>query len=426
MYLSNFLPDRRPIRIQRLLLKNWFSGDAGETPAIRCVDVPPARTVFKLERASQRFLMGFAVLVIGNLFAATATFADTKTAIDSVRQIGAEGAGFPDARRAVDELRELPSERVFEIFEAMRDADPVAENWFRGIAADIVRRSGPPSLENLESYLNDTTQSDSGRAAAMSLLETAAPKRFATWLKSRLDDPSLLIRERAVAAEMQRLDQASDEPPETVTVQLLRVLESARHPTQVSTLIKKLSDAGDPVTTASAFAMIQNWYSIGPFDNREGIGFDETYGPETTFRTNGRVNLEETFAGKDGVVRWQPITTTGDEGVVDLAGAYDKEKGAVAYVYARFESATERDAQARLGCICANQVWINGKRVMSNEVYHAGSMIDQYVGDCQLVKGTNRILLKICQNEQTESWAQEWEFQFRLTDPTGKGLRADP
>jgi hypothetical protein len=43
-----------------------------------------------------------------------------------------------------------------------------------------------------------------------------------------------------------------------------------------------------------------------------------------------------------------------------------------------------------------------------------------------LKKGTNRILLKICQNEQEESWAQDWKFQFRITDTSGKGLASKP
>ena len=111
-------------------------------------------------------------------------------------------------------------------------------------------------------------------------------------------------------------------------------------------------------------------------------------------------------------------------GVVDLASAYDKEKGAVAYLVTEFESSEARPAEVRLSCINANKAWLNGKEVMANEVYHSGSMLDQYIVQCELKQGTNRVLLKICQNEQTESWAQDWEFQFRLTDPTGKGLRS--
>jgi len=33
--------------------------------------------------------------------------------------------------------------------------------------------------------------------------------------------------------------------------------------------------------------------------------------------------------------------------------------------------------------------------------------------------GRNTILVKVCQNEQTEDWTKEWEFQLRVTDDLG-------
>ena len=39
------------------------------------------------------------------------------------------------------------------------------------------------------------------------------------------------------------------------------------------------------------------------------------------------------------------------------------------------------------GAICASKVWVNGKLVLSNEVYHSGTRIDQYIGDCNLAAG---------------------------------------
>jgi hypothetical protein len=36
--------------------------------------------------------------------------------------------------------------------------------------------------------------------------------------------------------------------------------------------------------------------------------------------------------------------------------------------------------------------------------------------------GRNVILVKICQNEQTEEWAQVWQFQLRVCDPTGNAI----
>jgi len=38
---------------------------------------------------------------------------------------------------------------------------------------------------------------------------------------------------------------------------------------------------------------------------------------------------------------------------------------------------------------------------------------------CVLKPGANTILLKICQNEQTEDWAQRYQFQLRVCNASG-------
>ena len=45
--------------------------------------------------------------------------------------------------------------------------------------------------------------------------------------------------------------------------------------------------------------------------------------------------------------------------------------------------------------------------------------MDQHVGRGVLKAGRNAILVKLCQNEQTEAWAQEWSFQLRVCDAIG-------
>ena len=50
--------------------------------------------------------------------------------------------------------------------------------------------------------------------------------------------------------------------------------------------------------------------------------------------------------------------------------------------------------------------------------------IDQYVERVALKAGKNRILLKLCQNEQKEQWAQRFAFQLRVSDFTGKAILA--
>jgi hypothetical protein len=32
------------------------------------------------------------------------------------------------------------------------------------------------------------------------------------------------------------------------------------------------------------------------------------------------------------------------------------------------------------------------------------------------------LLLKVCQNEQTDSWAGDWKFQARISDATGGAI----
>ena len=34
--------------------------------------------------------------------------------------------------------------------------------------------------------------------------------------------------------------------------------------------------------------------------------------------------------------------------------------------------------------------------------------------------------MKLTQNEQKEEWTVEWEFQLRVTDPTGRVIRSAP
>jgi hypothetical protein len=68
------------------------------------------------------------------------------------------------------------------------------------------------------------------------------------------------------------------------------------------------------------------------------------------------------------------------------------------------------------------KIFVNGKLLFAREEYHHGSKIDQYIVKGKLKAGTNEILLKVCQNEQTEAWAQKWTFQLRLSDAVGAAV----
>jgi hypothetical protein len=256
----------------------------------------------------------------------------------------------------------------------------------------------------------------------MELIRLQNPQLARSMIDNYLNDPSLALREMAVEQAILSAASMKEDDQDGAIAKYREALETARHPKQLERIVDALDKLGQPVTTVDAFSLITQWNAVAPFDNVGGVGFDRVYPPEQQFVGNQEVDLKAQYDGKDGTVRWQSVEGSSDDGIVDLAAAYNKEKGAVAYLYTEFESAVDQPAQVRLGCINANKIWVNGKEVTANEVYHSGSMIDQYVASCQLNRGTNRILLKICQNEQEQSWAQRWEFQFRITDPTGKGL----
>ena len=62
---------------------------------------------------------------------------------------------------------------------------------------------------------------------------------------------------------------------------------------------------------------------------------------------------------------------------------------------------------------------MNGEFLFGRDEYHRGMAIDQYRVPAKLKAGKNVILLKLCQNEQEDDWAQRYQIQIRVCDPSG-------
>jgi outer membrane protein assembly factor BamB len=135
-------------------------------------------------------------------------------------------------------------------------------------------------------------------------------------------------------------------------------------------------------------------------------GFDIAYDPER------RVELKAAVAGKGGrPARFVEFTTPDPEGKVDLNSALGKEMGAVAYAFAILESPSGGAAELRVGTNNAVKIFLNGREVFFRNEYHHGMKMDQYPARVELKKGRNEVLLKVCQNEQKDDWAQSWSFR---------------
>jgi hypothetical protein len=232
-----------------------------------------------------------------------------------------------------------------------------------------------------------------------------------------LDDPSLELRRDAVAFALEQASRLADSDRKSEAIQKYQAtLSAARDVDQIEAATKALSALGVEVDLPTHFGFLTRWKVVGPFDNSNLTGFAAVFPPETS------IDLEAQYDGKLGKVAWTDFTTDDKYGMVDLNRAVGKHNGVTAYASFDFISPLERDVEFRLGSINANKVWLNGVLLTANEVYHTNTKIDQYVAPGRLNVGSNVILVKVCQNEQTEDWAQRWQFQLRVCDKTGTAV----
>ena len=363
-------------------------------------------------------------LVAGCLLVAmplTGQGAEIDQALEALRGVGPHGQGHPAAIAAARELQQLDGSHLTRVLAAMDGANPLAVNWIRGVAESLVQNSQtaqqPLPAEDLEKFLAETTHHPRARRYAYELIRgldsTAEQRLTPTWV----DDPSLELRRDAVAWLVKQADEAEKEGNTAEVERWLRqAFVASRDFDQVKEIAKRLSEAELPADTATHLGYILTWNLIGPFDNTDKAGFDVSYPPEKA------IDLDQRYPGKNGQVAWQTHTTSDPYGTVNINEAVGKSMGAIVFAHSEFLSDSERNVELRLGSINANKIWLNGELLTANHVYHAGTHPDQYVGRGKLKAGKNSILVMIAQNEQTEAWAQDWNFQLRVCDAIGTAV----
>jgi hypothetical protein len=336
-------------------------------------------------------------------------------------------AQIEKAVAAAGELQKLPSGQLVEVLRAMDQATPLGRNWLSGIASNLYGGNLEEHEPALQSFLRETQHEGETRALVFDWLTQSRPDLRTRLLEGMIEDPSPELRYAAIAQTLGKLGEKpadlNDEGTKQRRLQLEPLLAAARHPDQVNSLLKLLKEVGVELSPAKHFGFLQQWQVVGPFDNVGQKAFDVAYPVEVDL-LKGLYDPQQKYAGKKGDAAWQEATGNEEEGAVDLNPIYANEKGAIVYARAEFVTPEPLVCQVRLGCINANKVWVNGQLVLSNEVYHASAQIDQYIGDTSLKAGKNIIVVKVCQNEQTEPWAQNWAFQLRLCDATGKAIAA--
>src|SRR5439155_5882703 len=141
------------------------------------------------------------------------------------------------------------------------------------------------------------------------------------------------------------------------------------------------------------------WQLVGPFDSAEGKALTLAHPPEKATTPTG------TFKGKGGAeLTWKPHVTTDKYGAVDLNKALGKHKDAAAYALAVVVAEKDTPCEIRVSSVNAVQIFLNGTKLFEREEYHHGAPMDHHVGKGTLKAGRNVIVLKVCQNNQTEAW----------------------
>ena len=294
---------------------------------------------------------------------------------------------------------------------ALGAATPAGANWLRtGLdrAADRLGAGLEPEL--LATLAADRALAPRGRSLAFGWLEARDPDRAAALLGGLLDEQALDLRRAAVAKLL--TDAAAGDAAAQLAAHRT-ALGAARDVDQVEAIATWLTEHGEPTDVAEVLGFIRRWRVSGEYDNVGGGGFAKQYPPEE----GGAVPV---------AADWKPVASSHKHGEIDLNTAVATKKGVLAYAVAEVDMPAAGQAEVRIGSPCAVAVWVNGRPVMAHEIYHASEAIDQYVAAAEFRVGPNTVLVKCCQNEQTEPWAGEWKFQLRITDPLGKPLARQP
>ncbi|CAN5848836.1 hypothetical protein BH11VER1_BH11VER1_14590 [soil metagenome] len=356
------------------------------------------------------------------LLCSTHLQASIEGALEKLDAVGHEGQGNEAASVAWKEVVKAGPSALLPLLSATGKGNVVADNWLR-LAANVIADQAVQSktalpLAEMEVFLKDTQKESSARLLAFDLIQQADASKADAIEPGLLNDPSQDLRrgavQRLIVAGAAQVEQKQFNDAKATYG---KALDAARDGDQVKVIAEALTKQGVEVDLPKHFGFLMNWQVIGPFENTKRAGFDAVFAPEKEFKADA------TYEGKGAQVKWQPFVSKHEYGEIDFNKPLGMLKETTAYAQTTFQSAEARDAEIRLGSKNAWKVWLNGELLFGRDEYHRGRQMDQYKLKCKLKKGANTILVKCCQNEQTETWTTEWEFQLRVCDATGTAIK---
>lgn len=364
---------------------------------------------------------GLAVLVM-TLTAINVSHADLSSQLDAIRNVSREGRGNQVAAAAVRSLSSASGSDIPQILAAFEGASSLSANYLRNVVESVTDRSiddGEIPVRQLEQFILTRSNDPRARRLAFEVLsrvDATAPDRL---IPQMLLDPSPEFRRDAVKRLIAKASSLAKNAGKKAVPIYRKALSGATDSDLVKEISKALRDLGEDVNLVNHFGFLTEWRIIGPFDNREFVGFDTVYSPEQS------IDFAAILKAKEADVTWQEVSTDNEFGIIDIAKSVAPHKGAVMYLATSYHSAAPRHIEFRFGTPNAWKLWINGKFLFGRDEYHRGMAIDQYRIPAQLKSGNNVILLKLCQNEQDQEWAQRYQIQLRVCDRSGIAVLPD-
>ena len=353
-------------------------------------------------------------LVLALLLATPALAADPAPDLRAILAVGKEGGGNPEAAAAWKRLVAAGPDALVPTLTAFDAATPAAANWLRSAATAIadaeVTAKRPLPADALKAFVKDDKRKPDARRIAYELYAAAAPAEAGNLLAGLVNDPEPALRREAIA---ERLARAGKVGPEALAAAQKELVPFARDRDQLESLAKALDQGGSKFNKTTHLNYVTQWLVAGPFDNADATGYAKAYPPEA------KVDPKAEYAGKLGPVTWKPLQSGDEYGVIDLNAELGKVKFAIAYAYAVVEAPAATPIEVRATSPNALQVFLNGKKIYDRDAYHNGRAPDAHVARGKLKAGRNELLLKVCQDDQKQPWAQGWEFAARLCDATG-------
>ncbi len=337
--------------------------------------------------------------------------------VAAIKAVQREAVGNDSAAKAVNWLSTQPITSLVKLLGAFEEATPLSANYLRSSVETMVDRQLKAGvalpIKDLEAFTLDRNRDPRARRLAYETLRRVDENAEARLIPGMLLDPGAEFRRDAVRLLIAKATELGEAKKDEAIAAYQEALKGATEEDQVKEVSGALKKLGVTVDLQRHFGFLTNWKAIGPFDNKGLIGFEAVYGPEKA------IDLAAKLQGQSGEVAWSDISTKDDFGVLDIAKSISPYKGAVMYLTTNFVSDRERTVDLRLGTPNAWKVWVNGQLLFGRDEYHRGMAIDQYRVKAALKTGTNTVLIKLCQNEQTEDWAQRYQLQLRVCDSSG-------